>query len=340
MVIISPSGNLYGSEQVLIDYLESSNQNHTVYVPKKSLLLTRLQPLNKHNIKTYDVKRLKFLYIIILFKLLFNKSELYINEAGHIRYIKLLAKIFKHKNFFVHIRIIEDTKETRLSILPSNIILITVSNFMLYNLQSYKCVMLYDPYPFIDKEIIRNIKTDNFRIGIVGRITKTKGFYLIEKFIEKVNSTTNSEAYNFIFFGSISADVKKSFEQLSAKNNNVIYQGFIAEKEEIYNNIDLLLHFNSNEPLGRIILEAIDFHKPFICSSEGGTGEITELVGLKEFTINFFTDDWEEILFKKIDSIKNNYQFFVEKVSEAKLIAKSIFSTVQYVNKLESIFKL
>lgn len=340
MIIVSPSGNLYGSEQVLIDYLQTSKQSNSVYVPKKSLLLKKLKSLNQHKISEYNVNGLKFLYINILFQLSLNKShKLYINEGGHIRYVKLLAKILKHKKIFVHIRILEDAKKNRLGNLPSNIKLITVSNFMLHNLRSYKCFMIYDPYPFADKEINLSIQSDKFSIGIVGRITKTKGYYLIEKFIKKINSTYKSQRLNFIFFGNVSDDVKNSFEKLRAKYHNVIYNGFIAEKDAIYNNLDILLHFNSNESLGRIILESIDYNKPFICSAEGGTGEIAKLVGLEELTINFYNINWQEELVYKIEGLINNYKFYASKVREAKLKARNIFSINNYVSKLESIFE-
>lgn len=340
MIIISPSGNLYGSEQVLIDFLENSLETYTVYAPKKSLLFNKLKSSNKHLIFNYNQKYLKLFYIKILFKLLLNgKETVYINEAGHIKYIKLLAKFFKSKNFFVHLRIIEDTNKTRLGFLSENIKLITVSDFMKKNLNGYACKMIYDPYPFSDNKNILYELSGAINLGIVGRITNTKGFNFIETFINKINQTDISEKFMFHFYGTISNDANMSFGKLLEKYSNITFHGFISEKSKIYNNIDVLLHFNQKEPLGRIILEALDYNKPFICSNSGGTGEIVNLLELEYLGIDFNQNYWSEVLLSKINELKNNYNKYVNKIAEAKLKAKNIFSVIDYVNNLESIFK-
>ncbi len=339
MIIISPSGNLYGSEQVLIDFLENSQEKYIVYVPVRSPLFNKLMSSKTHNIYPYNLKQLKLLYIKIFFRLLFNKKQnIYINEAGHIRYIKLFARFFTYKNFFVHIRIIEDTNKKRLGTLPVNIKLITVSDFMKSKLDGYKCEMLYDPYPFSENNFNNNTVNNPFRIGIVGRITKTKGFDLIESFISEINKSTYKEDFCFNFYGDINDDAKNSFNNLLSNNLNLEYHGFVADKNKIYKNIDILLHFNTNESLGRIILEALDFNKPFICSNGGGTGEIVKLLELNESGISFGLDNWQSELLRKLIDIKNNYKHYVDLVKQAKLRAKNIFSVHNYVNKLERFF--
>ena len=48
-----------------------------------------------------------------------DSSVIYCNEAAHIRYLSLMAKIFPAKNFYIHVRVFEDTKDQFLSILES-----------------------------------------------------------------------------------------------------------------------------------------------------------------------------------------------------------------------------
>lgn len=47
------------------------------------------------------------------------------------------------------------------------------------------------------------------------------------------------------------------------KNINCKFHGFVNDKKQIYQSIDILLHFNKVEPLGRIVMEALDFGIPF-----------------------------------------------------------------------------
>ena len=54
------------------------------------------------------------LYTYVIIDLIFyNYQFVYINEAGHSKYISLLAKLFKRKNFIVHIRLLEDCDNHR-----------------------------------------------------------------------------------------------------------------------------------------------------------------------------------------------------------------------------------
>ncbi|HMN25897.1 MAG TPA: glycosyltransferase [Ignavibacteriaceae bacterium] len=338
MIIISPSGNLYGSEKVLIDYLEKTNLKHLVFVPSKSILFNYLTSKdNKHKIRAYNPVNLKILYLFIAVKLLLKKSNaVYINEAGHIRYLKLLARLFKKAKFFAHVRILEDTNTERLGKLPVNLKLITVSDFMLKNLKNYYCKRVYDPYPFTSRTLPKLNGDNKIRFGVVGRITKTKGFDEIKKLI--LSNLFRNLNFSFNFYGSVTPEVEKEFIDLIKRLSNVKHHGFVHNKDEIYNNIELLLHFNSNESLGRIILEAIDFNKPFVCSNEGGTGEIVKLLQLEELTIDFTKDKWIDDFITLTDKIIEHYDFYVNKISNAKEKAKIIFDLNNYVKEIEDIF--
>lgn len=50
------------------------------------------------------------------------------------------------------------------------------------------------------------------------------------------------------------------------KNINCKFHGFVNDKKQIYQSIDVLLHFNKVEALGRIVMEALDFGIPFSVS--------------------------------------------------------------------------
>ena len=115
-IIISPSGNFYGSEQVLFDYLNTTNLSFQLFVPKDSffekklLLQKKLWEFNR--IKSF--RSVKILYFKIFLELLFKPiKSVYLNEAGHIRYIFILAKVFKSVKFIVHVRLVEDASRIK-----------------------------------------------------------------------------------------------------------------------------------------------------------------------------------------------------------------------------------
>ena len=83
----------------------------------------------------------------------------------------------------------------------------------------------------------------------------------------------------FHFFGDIDNKLltTTNYKSLSARSN-VFFHGFIKEKKRIYDRIDLLLHVNENEPLGRIFFESLDYGVPFIGLNGGGIAEIAEML--------------------------------------------------------------
>lgn len=94
MIIISPSGKFYGSEQVLFDYLTNSNVNYSIFVAEKDLFYTKLKKTTRFKDVT-SFSNIRVLYFKMLLFCIFSKVKtIYINEAGHNKYIILLAKLF------------------------------------------------------------------------------------------------------------------------------------------------------------------------------------------------------------------------------------------------------
>ena len=142
-IIVSPSGNLYGSEYVLLDFLKESSLKYQIYAPKDS---TFSKKLKEENYKVSGFKNLKWLYFKIFFKLLFSRNILYLNEGGHISYVKVLAKILFFKKFFISVRLLEDCN-AKLHKISNNISLIAVSNYIKEKINSNgKSLVIYDPF--------------------------------------------------------------------------------------------------------------------------------------------------------------------------------------------------
>ena len=284
-IIISPSGNLYGSEQVLIDYLQSGNSKHKVYVPAKSLLFNFL---SKINIKYSNYSNLWFLYLFVFIDLLFRSySTVYLNEAGHSKYISYLAVIFKNKKFVIHIRLLEDCNSNRYPLGHlSNITFVTVSEFISNNFP-YPSKVIHDGYNFTKNNNWVSEIDNTIKIGIIGRITKSKGF---DEFISLFNHISHLDV-EFHFFGDVSSDVELISSMNDIQNaHKIMFHGFVESKDLIYSNINLVLHLNKQESLGRIFFEALDYGIPLIGFHKGGIGEISDCINYPHFVKNDITN--------------------------------------------------
>jgi len=342
-IIISPSGNFYGSERTLFDFISNTTKKYTVYVPSKSILASKVQALSIHDYRYYSLKSIPFLYIQIILALLFSNTEaVYINEAGHAKYIRLLASLFPHINFIIHIRIIEDTNPKLLGKRNrKNIKYLINSNFLKKNVdKNIKTKVIYNLYPFVNKEMVRKSSPNKkLQIGIVGRIGKTKGLDKVLSFLQYLEKNIINPPFDIHFFG----DSEKSEYTTNTickikdcKNINVTFEGFIGTKEDIYSQTDIIIHFSKVEAFGRIFLEAIDFDNLFIGFNYGGIAEIAQLLKLENYIIPSFDDDWCEKLFTLICELKDNYQLHRKEFNTAKLKAIELFSTERYVSEIEN----
>ena len=339
-LIVSPSGNFYGSEQTLYTFLKNTKYNYTVLVRKqnKSFLYNELKRLDKHNLLLF--RNVKILYLKIFFLLLFNKyNTIYINEAGHIRYAKIIAKIFPKKNIIIHVRLIEDTVKSRIGSLPENIELISVSGYI-KQLLTDNCGIQTNVIssPFRGKVLglsdgwVKNtsIKT---KIGIVGRVTQSKGIKDILDFLIFLDDK-NISSFEFHFFGEVELHIPEvnTFLENDSVKKTAVFHGF-SSKETIYSNVDIILHLNKKEPLGVIFFESLINHIPFIGFNLGGIGFIAKTIGLADCMIGE-TKDWKNELLYKILNYKDCVDLYDKALGD--MIVQ--FAPEKYCTLLEEVF--
>lgn len=326
-LIISPSGNLYGSENVLFDYLKSTSLNFDrLYVPRGSHFENKLKESSFNLFCFSTVKRLYLGIFLLLF--LKRIESVYCNEAGHVRYIVLLARFFPRVIFIIHVRIIEDCD--RFEKITENMRVIAISN-TIGNKLSVPYQLIYDGYDF------ENLAKWTFakqykvlKVGIVGRVTKTKGISLLTpNFFQ--NAGSNIE---FHFFGDVDSSYESTAEFLQLKMlKNTFFHGFESDKSSIYDSVDLLLHLNKNEPLGRIFFESLDYGIPFIGIHNGGIAEIADLI---EYPYTFEKSDIPLILNRILIS---EVEIDLSRLDNARNKAIDVFSINNYsflVDKLQS----
>jgi glycosyltransferase involved in cell wall biosynthesis len=339
--IISPSGNFYGSEQVLFDFVTSTSLETVIAVPRKSKLDAALQAKSiKSVIVNYDNNRLLTFYLRLMLSLAARRFKtVYLNEGGHSKYILLLSKIFRRVKFVIHIRLIEDTDAARWLFNPGkNVELISISTFI-KNRMHFESRLLADPYMFNSyTTAIETSVTIPLRIGIIGRVSYSKGFQYLTNLLLFLKRNQLQQKFVFYLFGDIAADVRSvgGDKELNAFEN-VVQMGFVDAKTEIYSNIDCVMHLSDREPLGRIFFEAIDYVKPLIGINAGGIGEIGNVTGLTELLVNCNERDISAQLVSRLEQVNENYKQCCANILKSKSKASEIYSISKYTSTMEEV---
>lgn len=320
-ILISPSGNQYGSENVLFDYTTNSELDFDYFfVPNASLIQDKL---TQRKVQTIGFKKVLFLYAQVFFILLKKQAIIYCNEAGHFRYLKILAGIFKKSSFIIHVRILEDCERLNDYNVSSNMKLIVVSKFLAQNLNK-PCEVIHDGFHFEQLNTFHLNRSPIIKVGIVGRVTNSKGIHHLIELLKADNQNVR-----FHLFGHIDSNLPQDIENKLESDSRVIFHDFVQNKNEIYQSVDLLLHLNENEPLGRIFFEALDFGLPIIGFNHGGIGEIGKIL---EYPYLVDSDDYEKLM-----NYILNLDFSAELLSNLRLKALESFSIKKYVLKVDAL---
>lgn len=206
--------------------------------------------------------------------------------------------------------------------------------------------MLYDPYPFNDKNALKiagcAIGNRPFIVGVVGRIAITKGIDNILALLRSINHQQLTNDFHFRFFGDIDNDILDTDRYQELKRyTNVEFKGYLSEKDNIYHQIDCVVHGTSKEPLGRIFLEAIDFGIPLLGINEGGIGEIAQQVGLTHLLIeDVKSASIGDMFLQKLVEVRGKYLETVREVHFSRQKAKQIFSLDNYTNVIDKLVQL
>ena len=339
LLVISPSGNYYGSEQVLMDWLQMTSLTADLRVPGNSVFYEKLKSKKwRHQIKPFDSSNLSRFYVGIFFQLLFGKyKSVYLNEAGHIRYIALLSRFFPRKKFLVHVRMLEDTETSRWTQGErKNIKVIAISKYIISKLP-VDALLIYDGYHFTTRNNTETSSSLNeLRMAIIGRITKTKGLSILPSLVKKLNMQDPGGVYKFLLYGEIATDLQgDSLLSELNKNENIRFEGFVENKQKIYASIDGVLHLSFQEGLGRIFLEAIDFGKPLVGFRAGGIGEIGSLLDLNDLLVDAGQTDLVSALSRKLFSLRKNYANCQAEVISKKKKAITMFDPARYTDDLD-----
>jgi len=340
-LIISPSGNLYGSERVLLDYLKNTNRRYFVFVPSGGALKSQISKLSRHKMLQFNDRKLSYFYIYLILFVFFRRiRSIYVNEGGHVRYIRILATLFPGRKFFLHLRIVEDISKERLAKIPENLSLVTISDYMqnLLIRNGYTGIMVNDTYPF--KETSKSFANTELHpsVSVIGRFTVTKGSKNVLQFFQYLSDNSRTP-FTLNIFGNVdnSAETQSIVSDLrSLKGTDVVFHGFIDDPDVIYSQSRMIIHFNQHEPLGRIFFEAIDYQIPFIGFNSGGIKEIAANCGLSEFMVEP-GEHWEDQMYQVLKKVLSVPEEISEKLKKAKETASGVYSLESYTRLLDTL---
>lgn len=332
--MVSPSGNFYGSEQVLFDYLKHTSGEYEVFVPAGSTFHGLLSD-SRH--KIYGFSGVKQLYLRIFWKLLTGSyAAVYVNEAGHSRYVQFLAGFFPKVRFIIHVRILEDTSDGHWgSLRHRNTTLVSISKFVKQRLKP-ESVLVYDLFDFPDRIPVREaLVGDILDVAIVGRVSYTKGFSDLVGLAREIEAQQVGDKLRLNIYGDISSDViADSGLAYLQKLSFVQFHGFVSG-DKIYRQNCVVLHLSKVEPLGRIFFEAVSAGLPLIGFKSGGIGEIFEIAGLEDFAVSPGREESRDILCK-LRGVQTSVGSEMQLRSALERM-KLVFGRDQYVSAIDSL---
>lgn len=160
---------------------------------------------------------------------------------------------------------------------------ISISNFIKKDLEqcgiaSSKIETVYNGVHIPKKDAYVDASNRSFfSIGIVGQVAIRKGH---KDLINACAVLKNEIPIHIKIFGEGLQEVVNEIKELievQGLQNMVTWMGFIANKNDIYTNIDVLVALtHSNEPFGLIAAEAQAYCVPVIVANSGGLVEIVE----------------------------------------------------------------
>ena len=119
----------------------------------------------------------------------------------------------------------------------------------------------------------RNNYNQPIVIGAMARLVQNKGIDVFVKSLLKLKE----QNYNFKAIIGGDGEEKGKLKALSEKlglGSYVSFVGWVQDKKEFYNNIDIFCLPSLYEPFGIIVLEAMEFGVPIVCTKTQGPSEI------------------------------------------------------------------
>jgi glycosyltransferase involved in cell wall biosynthesis len=111
------------------------------------------------------------------------------------------------------------------------------------------------------------------KLGTVGRLDKSKGFRHVINALSKLENFDKKFTLKIAGSGKRELYLRSLVKKLKLENR-VEFCGWIKNKKEFFDGIDILIFPSQRETFGLVLLEAMKYHKPIISSNADGPKEI------------------------------------------------------------------
>jgi glycosyltransferase involved in cell wall biosynthesis len=293
VLIIEPSGNLWGSERALLDLIDNlAGVEIAVCCPPKVPLIEELDRrgvrvlpyliADLHLKSRWD--RLKAAVAVVRACLVFKPGLIYLNQAGVYKVCLPAANLLKLP-ICAHVRIFDDVDYlARQQPDPARLVaLIAISEAIDQALAAQPALgsivrcKLYDAYA--PKAPQASPTRRQGRVACVGRLAPVKGQDLLIAALEAGRERALGEEY--VIAGGGDAEMTAALQVRSrALARPVRWAGVLRDVEALLVTCGVLACPSRREPLGRVIFEAWDAGAvPVVFASSGGAAEIVSASG-------------------------------------------------------------
>jgi glycosyltransferase involved in cell wall biosynthesis len=331
IVALEPSGNLYGSEYCLLDVIEGTRPTgfdwHVMTVAgggfdkvlaSHSISFSTPFIANSHTVPLY--KKLAG-YLAIRSEIARRRpSVLYVNQAGVLRAAGAMVT-----GLGVPIVAQVQTLEDATFIAANRDVQRKVSAFI-FNSEytasfskvdlSKRCI-LYQAVVTrsIGAERLRSPGDASWRVGILGRIAKSKGHYL---FLDAARTlvAAGRKKIEFVVIGDgltpVDGDEFREAVSAAGMTSHFDFRGYQSDLKTELDKIDLLVIPSPAETLGRVLFDACVANRPAIVADSGGLGELSRRM---EVGVRFESDNSQQLA-ASIENCLDDYDMTVARFAK------------------------
>ncbi|MEA2019662.1 MAG: glycosyltransferase family 4 protein [Campylobacterota bacterium] len=304
------------------DRYKTIKKSSNIFMVGSARKLAKL--IDENNVSIIHIHWTKDIPFVVLAKL-FSKQKPKIVQSRHMtmtRYKDDFYHNFLYKNIDLMLPVTNQVKEQLEKFIPA------VSRPRIETLylgcENYTAL---SPKELSKFEDLHSIDSRCFNVGMVGRINKAKGQYLLIEAISKLKNI-NVKVY---FVGHEMEEGYIAELQAYAKVLNVadrvVFLGFLKETNSFYEACDLVVLASENETFGLVLIEAMNSGTAVVGSDSGG---VLEIIENNENGLLFQSGN-SESLSQKIRLLYGDVHFKMQLASNGKSSASKVFnSSVQY----------
>lgn len=339
-----------GTEKYVLDLIHATGPANNVFVYSEDG--PGLKQFRESGVKIYKVKMSSPFDAKAAFELkkIINKEKVGIVHAQFLRenFIAVLSKLLGANikviwTYHVDVSMGLLIRFANKIFTRFNHKVIAVSNFMKNSLidkgiRKDKIAVVYNGVDFPKKRTSNSAPKEipnDFRIGIVGRLREEKGHEFLLKSLYKLKNELMQQNWICYVFGE--GSLKDKLVKLASDlhlEDRIIFKGFIKNKEEIYENIDLVIVPSLNESLSYVAIEALAYSKPVIATNVGGLPEV--IIDGKTGILVEYGDENE--LANKIKIIMNEKLLYTRLSKDGFAYVKSKFSKTKMIEETQRIY--